>query len=221
MTTREDVRAYLDRLDLPVESVAEDMWLVRTNEGAELVVHYAPPVLVLRVRVMQLPAERRRPADLNRMLLEFNARDLVHGSYGIEGDHVVLTDALELDRSRLQRVRGERRFAVARARVAFERARAVPGEVIMGIFDRFATMVRSNLNDLISRAENPEKMLNQLIVDMRSQLDKATPAGGAVHRRREEARGRSLRDEEAGGGLGAARDAGRAGRDATISPSRR
>lgn len=43
----------------------------------------------------------------------------------------------------------------------------------MGMFDRFASMVRSNLNDLISRAENPEKMLNQLIVDMRTQLDKA------------------------------------------------
>src|SRR4029079_501110 len=43
----------------------------------------------------------------------------------------------------------------------------------MGIFDRFATMMRSNLNDLISRAENPEKMLNQLITDMRTQLDKA------------------------------------------------
>ncbi len=43
----------------------------------------------------------------------------------------------------------------------------------MGILDRFTTMVRSNLNDLISRAENPEKMLNQLITDMRSQLDKA------------------------------------------------
>ena len=43
----------------------------------------------------------------------------------------------------------------------------------MGIFDRFAAMLRSNINDLISRAENPEKMLNQLIVDMRGQLDKA------------------------------------------------
>ena len=43
----------------------------------------------------------------------------------------------------------------------------------MGIFDRFATMLRSNLNDLISRAENPEKMLNQIIVDMRSQLVRA------------------------------------------------
>ena len=43
----------------------------------------------------------------------------------------------------------------------------------MGIFDRLSTLIRSNISDLISRAENPEKMLNQLIVDMRSQLAKA------------------------------------------------
>ena len=43
----------------------------------------------------------------------------------------------------------------------------------MGIFDRIATLFRSNLNDLISRAENPEKMLNQLILDMKTQLAKA------------------------------------------------
>jgi phage shock protein A len=43
----------------------------------------------------------------------------------------------------------------------------------MGIFDRLSTMLRSNINDLISRAENPEKMLNQLILDMKSQLAKA------------------------------------------------
>src|SRR3954447_12027985 len=43
----------------------------------------------------------------------------------------------------------------------------------MGLFDRLSTMLRSNINDLISRAENPEKMLNQLIVDMKTQLAKA------------------------------------------------
>ncbi|HEY6826155.1 MAG TPA: PspA/IM30 family protein [Gemmatimonadaceae bacterium] len=43
----------------------------------------------------------------------------------------------------------------------------------MGIFDRFSTLLRSNINDLISRAEDPEKMLNQILVDMRSQLAKA------------------------------------------------
>ena len=43
----------------------------------------------------------------------------------------------------------------------------------MGIFDRLSTLVRSNINDLINSAENPEKMLNQLILDMRSGLAKA------------------------------------------------
>src|SRR5262245_19902111 len=43
----------------------------------------------------------------------------------------------------------------------------------MGIWERFSTMFRSNINDMISRAENPEKMLNQLILDMKSQLGKA------------------------------------------------
>jgi len=43
----------------------------------------------------------------------------------------------------------------------------------MGIFDRLSTLIKSNLNDLISTAENPEKMLNQIIVDMRNQLAKA------------------------------------------------
>ncbi len=43
----------------------------------------------------------------------------------------------------------------------------------MSIFSRFSTMIKSNINDLISRAEDPEKMLNQVIVDMREQLTKA------------------------------------------------
>ncbi len=43
----------------------------------------------------------------------------------------------------------------------------------MSIFKRFSTMIKSNINDLISRAEDPEKMLNQIIVDMRDQLAKA------------------------------------------------
>jgi phage shock protein A len=43
----------------------------------------------------------------------------------------------------------------------------------MGIFQKLSTLVRSNLNDLIARAENPEKMLNQVIDDMRNQLARA------------------------------------------------
>lgn len=43
----------------------------------------------------------------------------------------------------------------------------------MGIFDRLSSLLKSNINDLINSAEDPEKMLNQIIVDMRDQLVKA------------------------------------------------
>ncbi len=43
----------------------------------------------------------------------------------------------------------------------------------MGIFQKLSTLLKSNINDLISKAENPEKMLNQIILDMRDQLAKA------------------------------------------------
>ncbi len=39
----------------------------------------------------------------------------------------------------------------------------------MGLLDRMSTLVRSNLNDLLDRAEDPEKMIKQLLVDMNNQ----------------------------------------------------
>jgi phage shock protein A len=43
----------------------------------------------------------------------------------------------------------------------------------MGIFARLATLIKSNLNDLISKSEDPGKMLNQVILDMQNQLVEA------------------------------------------------
>lgn len=100
MITKDDIQSFLDRLEtgsLTVMEIEPNLWLVRTTEDAEVVVHYAPPVVILRVRVMELPASEPRRSELFRQLLEYNARELVHGSYGLEGDHVVLTDTLELE----------------------------------------------------------------------------------------------------------------------------
>jgi hypothetical protein len=99
MITREDIQAWLDRIEggaAGVEELEPNLWRVRMTEGAEVVVHHAPPVVILRVRVMELPASEPRRGELFRQLLELNARELVHGSYGLEGDHIVLTDTLEL-----------------------------------------------------------------------------------------------------------------------------
>ena len=50
----------------------------------------------------------------------------------------------------------------------------------MNIFDRIAMLFRSNVNAVISEFEQPEKMLNQIILDMRSQLVKAKQQVAAV-----------------------------------------
>jgi hypothetical protein len=100
MVTRDDVQSFLDRMEAAggtVEELEEGLWKVRTSEESEVVVSFSPPVLILRVRVMELPAEPARRAELYHQLLKYNAADLVHGSYGVEGDHVVLTDTLELE----------------------------------------------------------------------------------------------------------------------------
>jgi hypothetical protein len=52
--------------------------------------------VILRVKVMSLPRNADSLATLSRRLLELNATDLVHGSYGIENNSIVMTEALEL-----------------------------------------------------------------------------------------------------------------------------
>lgn len=100
MVTKDDLQSFIDRLDtngFTSSEVQPDLWVVKIPDGAEVVVNYAPPVVILRVRVIELPGDEARRTELYRHLLELNARDMVHGSYGLEGDHVVLTDTLELE----------------------------------------------------------------------------------------------------------------------------
>jgi len=102
MVTKEDLESFLDRLEpsgATYKEVGANLWVVRPGGAldTELVVHYNPPVVVLRLKVMDVPLENGRDAALNRRLLELNASDLVHGSYGISDHAVILTEALELE----------------------------------------------------------------------------------------------------------------------------
>ena len=102
MVTREDLESFLDRLrneGADYEEVETGLWRVRPSGllDVPVVVHYNPPVVLLRVKVMNVPQQNGKGAQLNRRLLELNATDLVHGSYGIAGNEIVLTEALELE----------------------------------------------------------------------------------------------------------------------------
>ena len=101
MLTKEDVESFLVRLSSEGASYSEvepGLWVVRPSGELDfsLVVHFSPPVVLLRVKVMNLPSKADAAATLSRRLLELNASDLVHGSYGIEKDSIVMTEALEL-----------------------------------------------------------------------------------------------------------------------------
>ncbi len=101
MITKDDLESFLDRLSSEGATyfeAGESTWIVHPGGALDLevVVHYNPPVVVLRVKVMNVPSTNGRSAELNRRLLELNASDLVHGSYGISDNAIVLTEALEL-----------------------------------------------------------------------------------------------------------------------------
>src|SRR5437667_4454482 len=39
----------------------------------------------------------------------------------------------------------------------------------MGLLERVSTLIRANINDMVDRAEDPEKMIKQVILDMENQ----------------------------------------------------
>ena len=97
MVTREDVESFLLRMELEVEEVEKGMWVVRSGNGASMVVHYSPPLVLLRTKVLDVPEDQARCTGLYRRLLELNATDLVHGAYGIEENDIILSESLELE----------------------------------------------------------------------------------------------------------------------------
>jgi hypothetical protein len=103
MVTKDEIEGFLDRLSAEGASHSEvepGLWIVRPSGELDfnVVVHFSPPVVLLRVKVMSLPTKAESVATLSRRLLELNASDLLHGSYGIEKDSnsIVMTEALEL-----------------------------------------------------------------------------------------------------------------------------
>jgi hypothetical protein len=106
MRTEKDVEAYLLRSNRRYRAVDSPEGQRRTffvDSGAgkpPVAVLVDPPLVVLRVHIGDLAGLAGGGADesaLFRKLLELNARQLVHASYGLEDAHVVLSSALELE----------------------------------------------------------------------------------------------------------------------------
>lgn len=99
MISREDFESFMIRMQLDYEEIGENLWIIdpEITGRSSIVVSYSPPLIVLRSAVEQVPEGDAERLSLFGRLLEMNASELVHGSYGLEDGEIVLSDALELE----------------------------------------------------------------------------------------------------------------------------
>jgi hypothetical protein len=95
MKTVEDIESFLMRAGLPYESVKPGLWLVQIGDHGRLAVSMAGPVVAFRIKVLDVPGQHRE--ELYRTLLQLNKTEMVHGAFGLEGEAIVIVDALELE----------------------------------------------------------------------------------------------------------------------------
>lgn len=96
MLNERDVEILLEELGYDYEILGTGLWKVDASEESgvgNLILNLTPPLLLLRANVVPLPEKEN--ASLYKLLLEINARDMVHGSFGIDGDEIVLIESLE------------------------------------------------------------------------------------------------------------------------------
>jgi hypothetical protein len=91
------IETYLVDLNLKYREIAPNGWLINDDLRGleETVVMFAAPLVIIRVKIMDLPTSRRE--EFYEQLLRYNVVDLVHGAYGIDGSDVILIDTLEYD----------------------------------------------------------------------------------------------------------------------------
>lgn len=95
MKTREDIESYLLKMGMAYEEMASDLWRLRLDGIDNLMVSMAGPVVVFRLKLMDIPSAERE--QLFERLLRLNTTELFHCAFGIEGNAIVLGGALELE----------------------------------------------------------------------------------------------------------------------------
>jgi len=95
MNSLERIETHLLDMQLPYEKIGDGVWVIHDEyeQIDNIVVSLVPPLVVFRVKLMELPEGDN--TSLFRKLLELNATDMVHGAYGIENDAVVAIDTLQ------------------------------------------------------------------------------------------------------------------------------
>jgi hypothetical protein len=108
MRSVKDVEAYLGSMSRRFHPMAANeslpgeapklpgTFLISTGDKyPPIALRVDPPLVVVRVHIGDVP--ENDPTELFRKLLQLNAKELVHASYGIDDGRIILSSALELE----------------------------------------------------------------------------------------------------------------------------
>jgi hypothetical protein len=89
------IEEYLIELRIQYEEIQDGAFLITDSAKglSNVVVAYEEPLVVVRVKVMEMPTAKRE--EFFEKLLTLNGSDLLHGAYGISGKDIILVDNLE------------------------------------------------------------------------------------------------------------------------------
>ena len=95
--TADDVENYLLQLDRRFENDGGTFVISGGDGVAPIAIRVAPPIVEVRAAIGPVPPDPDHQVKLFRRLLEYNATDLMHAAYGVEGKTIVLGAGLVLD----------------------------------------------------------------------------------------------------------------------------
>jgi hypothetical protein len=98
MSRLDDLDAHFTRTGLPFEQIGHNTWVITPESAhpAQIAVNADDPIVLFSLDVFTLGGQEQDHEGLFRQLLELNS-ELLHSSYSLQGDKVVLSGAQQLE----------------------------------------------------------------------------------------------------------------------------
>jgi len=98
MATVDQIDSHLLQTALPYEQIGESTWLLSPESAhpAQIGVKAEDPIVLFSIPVLDLRSDGKEAEDLFRLLLTLNS-ELLHSSYSLQEDKVVLSGAQQLE----------------------------------------------------------------------------------------------------------------------------
>ena len=98
MNSVDDLDSHLIQTGLPFEQIGHNTWVIQPEgpHTPQIAVSADLPIVLFSVPVLELTDALRNDVALFRCLLELNA-ELLHSSYSLQGNRIVLSGAQQLE----------------------------------------------------------------------------------------------------------------------------